>query len=173
MFYSIVILTCKNGKWPFIRLNSLSIRFLSQWRVTDVFPKNAVFFCRIKFVARWQCPGFDRRWGKVFSFCHNPPRSTLGPIQSRPMGAVALPGVERPGPCFDHWLLSSVAYWFELQPPLPFVPTQHVQGRTLPLLGDSIVFRRVFHGFKGISSIFVRTQARCPVYSLCMEWCSL
>jgi len=156
MFYSIVILPCKNGKWPFIRLNS---KYSISLTVTNdrivCLSEKCCFSCRIKFDARRQWPGFDPCWGKVFSFCHNPPRSTVGPIQSRPIGVVALPGVERPDPCFDHWLLYSVAYRFDLQPPHPFVPTQHVQGRTLSLLGDSMVFHRVFRGFKGISSIYL------------------
>jgi len=84
-----------------------------------VFPKNAVFLVELSLLLGGNVGGLIPVGGKVFSFCHNPPRPTLGPIQSRPVGAVTLPVVERPEPCFDHWLLSSVAYRYELQPHPP------------------------------------------------------
>jgi hypothetical protein len=67
-----------------------------------VFPKNAVVLVELSLLLGGSAQGLIPVGGKVFSFCHNPPRSTLEPIQSRPVGAVALRGVELPGPCFDH-----------------------------------------------------------------------
>lgn len=75
MFYSVVILPCKNGKWPLIRLNSLSIQFPSQWRVTGsyVFPKNAVFLVESSVLLGGSDRGLILVGGKVYFFS---PQST-------------------------------------------------------------------------------------------------
>jgi len=128
------------------------------------------FSCRIKFVTRRQCPGFDSCWEQGILFLSQSTKTDPG---TNPFSSSGCRGSSRSRAAGTLlWPLTviqcRVPIW-ATTPPLPFVPTQHVQGRTLPLLGDSIVFHRVFHGFKGISSIFVSTQTRCPVYSLCRE----
>ena len=67
-----------------------------------VFPKNVVFLVELSLLLGGSVRGLIPVGSKAFYFCHNPPRPTLGPIHSRPVGAVVPPGVERPGRCSDH-----------------------------------------------------------------------
>jgi hypothetical protein len=62
-----------------------------------VFPKNVVFLVELSLLLGGNALGLIPVGGKGFSVCHNPPRPVLGPVLSRLVGTVALPGVRVAG----------------------------------------------------------------------------